>query len=349
MKAAFFCLSLTATIACGEVFVLPHPDEMCPPGKTLVWTAVVQSSFDRLIGDKAPLTFVKAEPESPLIQKMRKFAWNEDKVLPENGWVAMSGPATDQLFATFTKKWRDLAGQEEAAFEKGEVEPSSFAAIAAMKRDFRFAKAFSTPKNASLKWGAEGAAIKFFGTAKDHSSNYGEGVRVLHRAAEGKAKALQLLSAAGDDTMILYTPEQPQTMDAAMEDVLEWRTAWDKKEERALMPDDKRLHSGDDLRIPEVVLSHREDLKDEFAGNLFFEELPVPAEVSRVATMVDLKIDAEGVRFKSSADSAIDPFSGSPHPRRFWFDQPFFLFLWRDGAERPYLGVWFGDTEAFVK
>ena len=35
-------------------------------------------------------------------------------------------------------------------------------------------------------------------------------------------------------------------------------------------------------------------------------------------------------------------------PRRFVFDRPFFIFLWRDKAEWPYFGAWIGDSSALV-
>jgi hypothetical protein len=30
-------------------------------------------------------------------------------------------------------------------------------------------------------------------------------------------------------------------------------------------------------------------------------------------------------------------------PRDFHYDRPFFVFLWREGAEWPYVGAWVGD------
>jgi hypothetical protein len=45
----------------------------------------------------------------------------------------------------------------------------------------------------------------------------------------------------------------------------------------------------------------------------------------------------------------VEPFAGGPPPnvpRRFVYDRPFFLFLWRDQAEWPYFGAWIGDDSA---
>jgi hypothetical protein len=33
-------------------------------------------------------------------------------------------------------------------------------------------------------------------------------------------------------------------------------------------------------------------------------------------------------------------------PRRFLYDRPFFVFLWREGAEWPYFGAWIGDESS---
>ncbi len=36
-------------------------------------------------------------------------------------------------------------------------------------------------------------------------------------------------------------------------------------------------------------------------------------------------------------------------PRHFIYGRPFFAFLWRDGAEWPYFGVWNGNDTALEK
>jgi hypothetical protein len=51
---------------------------------------------------------------------------------------------------------------------------------------------------------------------------------------------------------------------------------------------------------------------------------------------------------------AADPFAGTPETpptvsRHFIYDRPFFAFLWRDGAEWPYFGVWIGGVSALEK
>ena len=55
------------------------------------------------------------------------------------------------------------------------------------------------------------------------------------------------------------------------------------------------------------------------------------------------------------SDASMDAFAGGAEPepkaipRRFWFDRPFFLFLWRAAAAWPYAGVWLGSAEALAK
>ena len=78
-----------------------------------------------------------------------------------------------------------------------------------------------------------------------------------------------------------------------------------------------------------------------------------PWRVGKAETDGSLEVDAKGVKFQATA--SMSAFGGAPEPepksipRRFWFDRPFFLFLWRDAAEWPYAGVWLGSAEALVK
>jgi hypothetical protein len=68
-------------------------------------------------------------------------------------------------------------------------------------------------------------------------------------------------------------------------------------------------------------------------------------------TRFELFEKGASVRVEASIEE--DPFGGysgpTTVPRRFIYDRPFFVFLWRDGAEWPYFGVWIGDATALQK
>ena len=161
--------------------------------------------------------------------------------------------------------------------------------------------------------------------------------------------ALQFLAAHGDDTLVLYQPAVGQPMIEAMRWVTAWQKQWKERKGNGMDWDDKNLHRTDELRIPEISLSAYDDFSDEFKGTLWFKSSKQPQQISQAATEVMLKVDGAGVKFTASETyQGVDPFAVQtvdPVPRRFWFDRPFFAFLWRDGAEWPHAAVWFGSSE----
>ncbi|WP_338288465.1 hypothetical protein [Luteolibacter sp. LG18] len=350
MKAPFLWLAWV-TVATAEVEVVAHPAVECAPGKTIVWTAAMQAAFDRLIGPKSSTPFDRVDPPNPLVARMRDFRWKEEDVLPKDGWFAVAGPSTLELTEQANAKWRKLVGGEGKPFSSG---GSGLAAFVGIRRDFLFAKEFAPSGAAKLTWQPTGGGVKFFGVKGDASYEFGEQVRVLaFRPSEG-TYALQFLSKKGDDTMILYLPKEGQPMMEAIRWVETWKRGWGSAEEAKMEWNEKRLHEGDDLRIPEIQLDAAQDLGAKFSGNLFFKKSQTPWRVAQATTSASLGVDAKGVKFQSTAAMEIRPFGGvtdlqKAFPRRFWFDRPFFLFLWREKAEWPCAAVWFGSVEGLMK
>lgn len=350
MRSALLALVSLTVSASAEIVSVPHPDVMVAPGQTVVWTAAMQAAFDRLIGSKASMKFEKVTPDNSLMDRMRAFQWDESKTLPKDGWFALSGPATPELAEKATTAWRKMAGANEPAIKFSDAD-GNLAAVVGISRDFQFKKAFKPSTDTGLMWRGSPEPLKFFGIRSTEAGDYAANVRVLAWHPAKRMQALQLMAKEGDDTMVLYMPEEPQNMLEAVTWVQAWRDEWDKRKGDGLSWDDLRLHEEDDLRIPEIDLDAEASLADSFAGLIQFKGESIPYQVGRADTMTRLQVDATGVKFSSKAEMGMGfgglPPTPQPRPRRFWFDKPFFLFLWRDGADLPYAGVWFGDTSSF--
>jgi hypothetical protein len=329
--------------------VVAHPDVPCNPGEIRIWTAAMQLAADRIVGSKSGRALERVSPPNPNLDAVAKFQWDETAVLPETGWFVEAGPATEALAARATEKWRALAGPKAPAFK---ITGSGEAAFAGIKRDFSFRQAFAITSSLKLPWSDGKVPVSFFGTRGDRSGKHEE-VRVLmYRPAE-RSYALQFPAQNGDDTLVLYLPAHASTMKAAMDDVRKWRSEW-PKETGGPNAQDPRLHAKDDLRVPVVDLTFEGDLMTRFAGSIYFKGESVPWRIVQAKSSMQLNVDEKGVKFTATATMEAEPFSVAPkkvvpHPRWFWFDRPFFLFLWRDGAEWPYAGVWFGTADHFAK
>lgn len=152
--------------------------------------------------------------------------------------------------------------------------------------------------------------------------------------------------------MVLYLPKSAQTMLEAMKSVNRSRQLWKDQAPATNAINDKYLHAKDDLRVPKIALHVTGDLASECVGDITYSGEARPWRITQAVTSVQLNVDAKGVRIQARAVVGAEPFGSpppAPTPRQFYFDRPFFLFLWRDAAEWPYAGVWVGDITALEK
>ncbi len=354
IRRPFVCILLAVGIcsamARDELKVVAHPDTPCLPKTTVVWTAAMQSAFDRIVGPKSPMVFAEVVPNNRLYAKMLEFSWKEEEVMPDGGWFAVSGPGKQELADQANEKWRELSGGDTKPFTYNGTDLVAFVGI---KRNFLYKKEFIASVQSRMQWGETKEKVRFFGTCGESSGDYSTTVRVLGYVPGKQQYALQCLAKEGDDTMVLFIPNPGQTMLEAMASVRKCRLAWDGREQAENTINDKFLHSMDDLRVPKISLAMKADLTSAFVGAIRFKDSPQPWRMGKAETQGSLEVDSKGVKFEATVQ--LEVFAGPqdrPKPpirRQFWFDRPFFLFLWRDGAEWPYAGVWFGSAETLVK
>jgi hypothetical protein len=106
------------------------------------------------------------------------------------------------------------------------------------------------------------------------------------------------------------------------------------------------LRSSDEIRIPYIDLESNADLVSKLGGTRHYGK--TPWTIIRAEQLTRFHLHEKGARVHAEVSLAasfgdVDPFSES---RRFIYDRPFFVFLWRDGAEWPYFGAWIGDVTA---
>jgi hypothetical protein len=76
----------------------------------------------------------------------------------------------------------------------------------------------------------------------------------------------------------------------------------------------------------------------------------MPLELVQASQLTRFQLHEKGATVHSEVTLLAVPFGGDhsppPIPRKFIYDRPFFVFLWRKGAEWPYFGAWIGNTDA---
>ncbi|WP_367874324.1 hypothetical protein [Luteolibacter sp. Populi] len=355
MKRSAFLCSLAALaiapLATAEVLSVAHPEVSFPADKTVVWTPLFQAAWDRLnteIGG-AP---VKVEPPNDLMTKLDTFQWRAEEVMPVDRWKVWSGLASAGFVKTTNQEAAAMTGEAAGPFsgfdEAAEV-PGRVMVLALLDRDLNYTKGLYRGSTAPLEFqGKDGKAspVKFFGVRAALSGEFGDVVRILAR--EGNSHALQI-AAAGEESLVLYLPAGAETFAEAGRKVVNWREGGLKGESGS--ESDPRLHKNDDLRIPYLNLAVRTDFKPLLAGDRSYTDNPTTWSIVRAEQKVDFQMTEKGAKVQATTELGADPLGAPPKappvvPRKFYFDRPFFVFMWRDGAAWPYFGAWVGDTAA---
>jgi hypothetical protein len=340
-----------STSLMAEITAVVHPEEKFDAGNTVVWTPLAQATWDRLndfYGGKP----VKVEPPNELIEKLNLFEWDSAKVMPQKGWKTWAGTATAKFLEQVNLEARQITGEPEDAFRLQQENPQAGAFFGLLDRELSFSRPFPRSLKEPMEFAEKAGKQKvhFFGVRGKGSGVFS--VRVLSYLPAGKSHAVELLCSDPDETVLLYRPTDALDFATACGSLRAWRQEWDKRK-ASLKEDDPWLHAEDDLRIPYVKLDSTIDFKERLDA-LRVHPGGVPARISRFEQEVKFTLHERGAKVQAKT-SAEDPFGGEPPetekpvPRVFRYDAPFFVFLWRKGAEWPYFGAWVGDASAMEK
>jgi hypothetical protein len=287
-----------------------------------------------------------------LMERLDHFQWNPESVMPEGGWKVWGGRATPEFVKQVNDEARQMFGEADFKVVDPVLHPNpkliSVACFGLLQREVEFVVPFHRSLRLPLRFGKERQPVRFFGSMGEQSERYGKNVKVLAFRPVDRSFALEIACKDTADKVILYRPAERQDFSKACEWIKQWRADHDSESSLPGSWEDRRLHWNDELRIPYVSFATVADMKDQLKGDRYYEGSPVPWFISRAEQKTKFELHEKGARLRVSNSTQMDPFAGPPPtvPRKFIFDRPFFVFLWRDKAEWPYLGVWVGDVSA---
>ncbi len=334
----------TVAFSAAEVVSIAHPEERLPSDKTVVWTPLFQAAWDDLHRELgAPL---RVEPPNALMERLDRFKWNAQAVMPRDRWKVWSGDATRELINKANAEAAQMLGEKKGPF-KSVPRPGALLALGLLDRDMIFKKQLHRSVAAPLGFhSSDGrkSEVRFFGTRRKASAKYGDVVRVL--AYQEATHALQIAS-DGDDCVVLYLPNKPVGFSEACGKLREWR-ANPLKGVRG-SSQDPSLHETDDVRIPALKLENSTDFVPALQSLRYFKSGP-PWEIYQAEQRLKFQLTEKGAKLRVEVELGMEPFGEPPKPemtpRFFHYDRPFFVFLWRDGADWPYFGAWIGDDSS---
>ena len=115
-----------------------------------------------------------------------------------------------------------------------------------------------------------------------------------------------------------------------------------------------QLHRNDDVRIPYLKFHNKTNFAPLLQGGRYYGAEGDPWRIYHADQRLDFELTEKGARVRVYAEAGAEPFGDPPPPpptipRKFHYDRPFFVFLWRDKAEWPYFGAWIGNAAAMEK
>jgi hypothetical protein len=335
-----------AAHASAGVITVPDPHSPLPEGGSVVWSPLFQATWDamnREVGGKLE----KVDPPNELMARLDAFEWKPEAVMPEGAWKTWAGLATPDFLKRVNAEAARMTGEEKGPFSLSEnPAPGTIACFGLLDREVEFAKPFFRSAKAPLRFGSAKSPVQFFGTTAAHAAAHGDVVKVLAYTPADDSHALEISCKGADDKVILYMPGKAEGFAAACRQIREWRKAWD--EAQAEKSADRQLRMGDEVRVPYVALDTAASFTGALQGGRHYGIEGDPWKVIRAEQKTKFELHEKGARVRVEASLDLEPFGPAPviKPRRFIYDRPFFVFLWRENAEWPYLGVWVGDTSA---
>ncbi len=133
-------LSVAPSSSIAEPRAILEIDQVPERGQSLLWTPLFQASWDQLntMHGGAP---EKVVPPNDLVTRLDGFQWNEEKVMPKDGYAIFAGSATPAFAETAAAKIKKQFGVEMSPSQLPAM-PQGIAIYSILLRDLNFQKQF---------------------------------------------------------------------------------------------------------------------------------------------------------------------------------------------------------------
>jgi len=104
------------------------------------------------------------------------------------------------------------------------------------------------------------------------------------------------------------------------------------------------------MHLEVLKLVNTTDFGPLLSSNRFIGTAGDPWRLYKAEQRLKFELTEKGAKLRVEVEMGAEPFGEPPAPppmipRNFYYDRPFFIFLWRGGAEWPYFGAWIGNGE----
>lgn len=356
MRIRFYSLAVAlgflvfATVSNGGPRLAPTFDARLEGTNSIVYCPTLEIAWDRLemiVGGP-----IAMQRHDELLQRLNDASCPTG-VVPEDAHVAMAGYTEQGIVPKIEKALRKNFGASApnlpAIFSDKRTVLVTYSYLC---RTLPFPKKFNRSATSPLDFhiGNGACPVEFFGAPQRTADDFASQVDILHYSGEDDF-VVHLSSRVKDEFIVLAKIQQPDTLSAGVAIVRKYLEA-ERKGFTELEVGGKKefylntLSQGDLLAIPVVDLNVETNfpqLCDRLFKNPGFEQV----WLHQVYQDVSFKMDEAGATVRSTAYGAAFG-GGSSKPRRFLFDRPFLLTLWKKDAKQPYLAVWIASSDVLI-
>lgn len=168
-------------------------------------------------------------------------------------------------------------------------------------------------------------------------------MKVLNYEPTTPSFVLSMETDREDEKLIIYRPDKESSFRLAI-----------KREKKAMDAPlsggygslkDGSLHRNDIVKIPYLKVDADTNFAGLLSGELHYTGNPLPWKVASAFQLTRFELFEEGAKVHVETGVVMEPFGDPPTPptissRSFICDQAFFVFMWRKGADWPYLATW---------
>ncbi|MBR1776108.1 hypothetical protein IJ750_03425 [bacterium] len=300
-----------------------------------VWVGTFQIVWNELM-DRVTfgeVKFIEGNPENANLLNKREFSTSN---ISDKCYYKYMGKISKRTKGIIEKGIKKKFNEKSDILDQIDWSPrnESYIIYAMLKKDFQFVNAFDKLGKSKFK----DKKTDYFGINRRSDDKLGKGVRVLfYNSPEDYAVVLDTTS---NDEVILYKTPTSKSFDLIYEDLIKKRDAY-------------RGNTGfahvDELKIPNIKFFEEKQFSELTGRRIKGTNL----KVDKALETVKFEMNNQGVKLKSEAAMTMMLTSAGPgrieHPRKFYFDDTFVMFLIEKGRKTPYFALRVFDISKFTR
>jgi hypothetical protein len=313
----------------------------------LVYCVTFQLAWDEL--KKLAKGNIETEEPSKLVESLNNSPVKSN-VLPKDSYIALSGFIKDGIIEKISKELKKEFGKN---FEDLGFNPDfdgSFIAFSYLYRKLPFENKFHRFKKKYLVFqhGQSKTNVVCFGCTPKTAEKYEQEIRIRNYVNKDDF-IIQLLTEKENETVVLAKIPDVENLQDAVDITAKYILKKWKSYEIIEKDGEETVHiytfSSQDAFIMPVIKLDKNTNYDELCGKSMKNSI-LSQGLAQAFQKVKFNLDESGATLTSygmSCDGC------NPEPRKFIFNKPFLVCLWKTGAKLPYLAVWVNNPDILLE